>query len=205
MSQKNQFDRVAPVYDGLSKLVFGSALINAQKKNLVNVPLSANVLVVGGGSGEILCDDLLNKVKHIDYVELSAKMLRKAKARCNSAKVNFIHADIAELTGSYDAVVANFFLDCFDAESLEDIILHLKSLMSPNAVLLVTDFKQPQMLWHKVLLASMLKFFKHASNLEAGKLQPIREKLKAAGFHEHYLSFGLRGFVFTAAFKLVNK
>lgn len=204
MSKKNHFDNVAPVYDGLAKLVFGSALIKAQKRNLKNLPLQGNVLVVGGGSGEILCEAFVAKVKSIDYVELSEKMLAKAAERCQSEKVNFIHCDAFELTGKYDAIVANFFLDCFNECDLAAIIVHLRSLLTENGVLLVTDFQKPQMLWHKVVLASMLKFFRLTTNIQAEKLLPIRKQIKANGFKETYLSFGLKGFVFTSTFRLMN-
>ena len=66
------YNKIAPVYDMLSRLVFGKAIVNAQRRLLPGLPRGEyRLLIVGGGTGWIL--DELGKQKPqgitIDYVE----------------------------------------------------------------------------------------------------------------------------------------
>ena len=45
------FDRVAPYYDRLARLVFGGSIRRAQRHFLSQVPAAARVLLVGGAPG----------------------------------------------------------------------------------------------------------------------------------------------------------
>ena len=46
------FDRLAPIYDGLTAFVFGGAIRRSQTCFLGSLAESAEILVVGGGSKE---------------------------------------------------------------------------------------------------------------------------------------------------------
>ena len=81
MSQRFSFDRIAPIYDKLSYLIFWGNIQRAQRFFLTSIPPQAPVLVIGGGSGDILIE-LLNysTLRHITYVEASTAMLNRSKA-----------------------------------------------------------------------------------------------------------------------------
>ena len=89
------FDRIAPYYDALKRLVFGNAIHRSQAHFLQRLPQGCRLLIIGGGSGEVL--SLLQNVNplcRIWYVEASSKMLSLASSRVlPEAKhlVNFIH------------------------------------------------------------------------------------------------------------------
>ena len=81
MSQSN-FNLIAPVYDFLAKMVFGSHLKKAQTIFLNQIKEGDRVLVVGGGTGWILEElNQLNKPIKVVYVEPSTKMMSLSKAR----------------------------------------------------------------------------------------------------------------------------
>ena len=87
------YNKIAPVYDLLSRLVFGGAIVNAQRLLLPGLPRGQyRVLIVGGGTGWIL--DELGKQRPqgitVDYVEVSEKMISISKKRNWGANtVNF--------------------------------------------------------------------------------------------------------------------
>ena len=49
----NQFDLVAPFYDALSRLVFGDQIVKSQTHFLHQVQKDDQVLILGGGTGQI--------------------------------------------------------------------------------------------------------------------------------------------------------
>ena len=179
---KNDFNKVAKYYKSLSKLVFGNALIDAQLKNLSYIKDGDCVLWAGGGDGELL-EYMPESLKfEIDYVELSEAMIDIAKTKKRARHISFIKGDVITHQGSYDVILANFFLDCFNEYNLPRIVSKLKSLLNSNGILLVTDFALPHTKKDKVLLHAMHYFFRLFSNLESKKLQPIHDVLKKGGF-----------------------
>src|SRR5690606_22865871 len=76
------FDSIAPIYDGLSRLVFGNALQRAQTEHISLIPPNSNVLLIGGGSGWLL-EQLLtySPLAEVTYLEVSPKMLQLAQLR----------------------------------------------------------------------------------------------------------------------------
>ncbi|MEP5106138.1 MAG: methyltransferase type 12, partial [Ekhidna sp.] len=63
----NDFDFVAPIYDRLSKLVFGKSLIKAQAYHLKVIGDKDRVLILGGGTGKLL--EFIPKSGELDFVE----------------------------------------------------------------------------------------------------------------------------------------
>ncbi|UOQ74624.1 class I SAM-dependent methyltransferase [Hymenobacter cellulosilyticus] len=76
------FDRVAPFYDPLARLVFGNALQRAQQAALAGLPAGRpRVLIIGGGSGWVLGEVLQRRPdSRVLYLEASAMMLAKSRA-----------------------------------------------------------------------------------------------------------------------------
>jgi len=199
---KNDFNLIAPVYDTLSKLVFGKRLDQAQKTFIPIIESNSRVLIVGGGTGNILKWLPTNFNLQIDYVELSEKMLGKAKARTSVGNtIEFYAKDALEVNGGYDIVIANFFLDCFAYERLSEVLQKLKGRLNENGKLIVTDFYPSDNRHQKLLLKIMHTFFRIASRLEASELSDIHGTIKQLGFEVAELKFLNGGSLFSAVYR----
>ena len=182
---KNDFDRLASVYDLLAQMVFGRQLDQAQQVFLTELALHDKVLIVGGGTGKVLEWLPPELAVQVDYLELSEKMMAKAKRRKSSASLtHFYHGDILEHEGSYDVIIANFFLDCFSEEVLHRVLRKLSGMMDKSSTLIVTDFKQARRRNNQLLQQVMHWFFRLSSNLDADHLLDLHKALLHAGFRE---------------------
>jgi phosphatidylethanolamine/phosphatidyl-N-methylethanolamine N-methyltransferase len=99
------YNRIAPIYD----LVFGPILENGRKRACENLNGHRNILEVGVGTGLTL----LHYPHHcrICCVDISPKMICRARQRCNNGHVDFSVMDAAFLgfrDGSFDAVFAPY-------------------------------------------------------------------------------------------------
>lgn len=188
---KNNFNRVAPVYDALAQLVFGDKLKHAQQAYLDHLLLNDKVLIVGGGTGELLEWLPTDARVMVDYLELSMAMLKKAKKRKSQAlETNFINVDIINHEGKYDVIIANFFLDCFDRIDLQKVLNKLAGLMKIEGKLIVTDFALTESQKDKLLQKVMHRFFKITANLTSDHLKNIRQIMLQSDFIEtHYQTF----------------
>lgn len=198
--RKNHFNLVAPFYDRLARLVFGRDLLNAQEFFLNEISVKDRVLIVGGGSGEILRHPALQQASQIDFVELSEAMVRKAKAQpIDKSSIQFYVKDIRDHEGQYDWVICNFFLDCFQEESLHNILEKLKPLLKAEGQMLVTDFHLSYKREHRFLLYLMISFFRYTANLEASKLLDIDAQVQRY-FHLIDKNRFNKGLIFTARY-----
>ena len=178
-----QFDRIASIYDRLKFLVFGSSLDKAAAHFVKELSDSSNILFIGGGSGAILKQ--FSSGQQIDYIELSEKMLDKARRQPCKAKVSFIHADIIELEllKKYDTVITPFILDCFDQEGIHKLFAKIYPQLKPNANWLQTDF-YPQNIFQEWLVSIMYLFFSWTVNLKVSKLPSLDSVFKKFNFIE---------------------
>ncbi|MEO1255896.1 MAG: hypothetical protein AAFY41_13590, partial [Bacteroidota bacterium] len=87
----NNFNSVAPFYDFLSKLVFDSSLLRAQKIYLDRIRSTDKVLILGGGTGEIL--KFVPKCESLYFLDKSSKMIEIAERKMLDQNTKFIQAD----------------------------------------------------------------------------------------------------------------
>jgi ubiquinone/menaquinone biosynthesis C-methylase UbiE len=181
----NDFNRIASVYDALASLVFGKKLIKSQHHFLHVIPDDATVLIVGGGSGELLQTLLQQKPQcQIVYVDASERMVELARQRVrNAARVAFLCGteNVEMPVPAFTVVITNFYLDLFTQQSLAGIIRRLRSLLVPGGLWFVTDFVKPTKLYQKLLLKGMYLFFRMVSNIEASRISDWQEMLGTAG------------------------
>lgn len=170
---KNNFNLIAPFYDTLAKLVFGSKLKQAQCHFLELIPQDSNVLIVGGGTGWIL-DEIFKTgfTGSITYVEASVKMIKLTEKRLQpSWNVTLICGDEKAIPKEfYDVLITNFFLDVFSANKLNIAMAQLSEVLSTRGLWLCTDFRHTNRLKHKLIIWSMLKFFRLTSQLDSKEL-----------------------------------
>jgi len=207
------FDKIAFIYDALAKFVFGNSIRKAQYTYLEDIPQGGNVLILGGGTGWLL--EKLMKVNpacKIWYVEASKNMLVKAKkvvANQASVNVRFIHGteeDIAaQIDVAFDAVITNFYFDLFTPLTLNRVLKQIIKLMKRRAVLLVSDFVDTRVWWHRLLLFVMYRFFRAACNIESSRLPEWQDHLASAGFKELRARSYYTGFIVSSVYTLPDE
>lgn len=186
----NNYDKAAPFYDFLSRIIFGKSLIRAQQALIPSVKYGSKILIVGGGTGFIL-EELARIYPaglSITYVEISAKMLILARKRnWNKNEVLFVHTGIEDYAASdqFDVIITAFLFDNFKEKRAERVFKILDSLLVPGGKWLFTDFKiegKNNNFWQKILLGTMYKFFRLLCNIEATQLPDMASLFQPAGY-----------------------
>lgn len=191
------FNRVAPYYDALARLVYGTALERAQLALLPFVPQQARVLVIGGGTGWLL-EQLLKTEKHLGilYLDASPAMLQRAqqkfsKYKMPSCSVSFRLGTEQALQPheQFDVIVTPFLLDLFPPPRLQQLMQKLTAALAPNGKWLLADFwpaRQPAPWWQQVLIKGMYVFFGWLSEVQAKQLPDYGSHFKVLGFEVKY-------------------
>ncbi len=186
----NDFDAIAPVYDGLSYLVFGRKIIDSQMAFLTELPAHGRVLLIGGGTGKVL-NHLLSGRPHltVDYVETSAQMIAQAKRNLSpqlTDRVNWIHGTERSIRPErcYTVVFTAYFLDVFSAERLPMVFDVIGRYLLADGLWFYTDFSLlPQSaLWKKALVKLMYCFFRFTTRLEGSRLIDVHPLFAERGY-----------------------
>lgn len=169
------FDFIAPIYDKLSQLVFGRALLNAQQAAWWQVPPERDVLILGGGTGTLLPRFLHDKrPRRVLYLEASAAMLQRAQQTvAPPSPVEFRHGTEAllEPTDQFDAILLPFVLDLYpDATLQTQLVPRLLAALRPNGALYISDFGQPRTWPQRAIMTTMLLFFRAVARIPVQRL-----------------------------------
>jgi len=162
------YDRLAAVYDLLTRIAFAGQLQKAQRYLLTLVPPNGRVLALGGGTGWWL--PFLyrqNPGAHITFVEPSEQMLRLAKKYASgNGRVDFVEGTQHEIPpATYDAMVLFCVLDLFNDTDLMLLIRQLKNHDHGKTLWLINDFQQTKW-WHRYPLSWMYQFFRLTTGLK---------------------------------------
>lgn len=170
----NNYNSLAKIYDGLSRIIFGEAIVRAQVKTLQYLTANSCILIAGGGTGWIL--EEISKIYSggliIFYVEKSAEMVKLAKKRnCKNNCVHFVETEIEnfETDIKFDAILTFFLFDNFQEKKAKIIFEKLDALLKKNGVWLFSDFiydKKKSPLWQKCVLKIMYLFFRLTTKIE---------------------------------------
>ncbi|MBB3054907.1 class I SAM-dependent methyltransferase [Mucilaginibacter gotjawali] len=181
------YNNSAWFYDGVSRLVYGKALIKAQVYLLRFIPPNSNVLIVGGGTGWILEEIVKIHPSGLQctYVEVAPKMMARSKKRdTGNNQVVFINKaieDIPFLPG-FDIVVTPFLFDNFTEQTFKQVFNRIHSLLKPGGLWLNCDFQLKGKWWQRELLKSMFLFFRLICNIEASALPAIEKQFEQYGY-----------------------
>ncbi len=205
----NSFDRVAPVYDKLSNLVFGRSMAMAQTLYLRDIPKGAKVLILGGGTGLLLKELLaINSTCLVWYVDASSKMIELAKRRIPKSLncIYFIHGTEMSipLDTTFDIVITHFYLDLFSTASCNLAIEKIKTALHLKSKWLVTDFINSTW-WQRMMLTVMYKFFRMTCGIEASQLPEWQHLIKKNGFVEVKSKLYFGKFIKSSLFVLKSK
>lgn len=199
------FDSVASYYDRLAKLVYGETIVNAQIFFLHTITPRAKILILGGGSGEIL--PVLFKINpdcEIYFIEASQKMIMLAKRHENLGVVHFIYGteqNIPKLT--FDCVLTGFYLDLFTDATLRKVVSHIGKSLGPNAKWIATDFIAGK-LWQRVVVKLMYTFFKIVTTIETRALPDWQRALEQQGLTRLNSAAFFGDFIHTVVYQKVG-
>lgn len=182
--------RLAPWYRWIEYAAFGRALERVRCASLPCLANARRVLILGEGDGRTLAHLLaLAPHAYFDVLELSPEMIAIAQRRvadpdraaffCRDArKADWPHA-------RYDAVVTNFFLDCFTEDDARGVIRRLANALTPDGIWLIGEFAIPRSGWQRlhaqIWIWTMYRFFRLATGLRASALPPIESLMLEAG------------------------
>jgi tRNA (cmo5U34)-methyltransferase len=196
------FDGIAKYYDRLARIVFGSAIRDAQTCFLDRIPDHSNVLVLGGGSGWWLNGLIAQKPAcKIRYIEVSAGMLELARKNSKTgSQIEFVlGTEESTGVGQFDVVITYFFLDLFDEERLQHVVDIIKGKLASKGVWLVSDFVNTRW-WHGPALFIMYRFFRTTTGLKTKKLVDWNNSLRANGLCERETRLFYRHFIKSVVF-----
>lgn len=202
--QSFSFQRIAPFYDLLARLIFGNTIDQAQKQYFSLLPKRSTILFIGGGSGRVLADLVtIVQPKKITYVEASSNMIKQAQQRFLSIQKNniydtemtFIHGteqDIPALD-EYDVLMTFFLFDLYPTQEAKKLAVKLSQHHKPSGIWLFADFCEGgmgfQFYWKKLLLKLMYRFFSLVSNVQNQDLpdyQAIFKEMQYFSVDEKY-------------------
>ncbi len=173
------YDNAAPFYDQLSRLVFGSSLLMAQRWLVQHIPPSASILIVGGGTGIILEEiaAIHGCGLAIDYIEIAPKMMARARRRqCANNRVNFIEAAVQDVdfaVKEYDVVITAFLFDSFTEQRMQTVFSAIDRALTRDGRWFYSDFVDTGKPLHKMLLWSMYSFFRLLGSIQVSQLPGI--------------------------------
>jgi SAM-dependent methyltransferase len=203
------YNNSAWFYDKLSRLVYGSALVEAQVFLLQFIPAHSHILIAGGGTGWIL--DEITKLQpsglQITYVEVAPKMMALSQKRnIGDNKIVFFtdQAEDIALPADFDVVITPFLFDNFKEETLQKVFGNIHSTLKTGGLWLNADFQLSGKWWQRGLLKSMFLFFRLICNIEASKLPDVKKEFMQYGYAAVKQETFFGEFVVAEVYKKIN-
>lgn len=197
------FNFIAPYYDYLARVIFRDRLMKAKCSLLPILKERQKVLILGGGTGELLEQiNRLNTPFEITFLESSKKMISIAKKRRlgSQVSVEFIESSIFDFkdVDVFDVVITNFFLDVFTTTDLKKVIELIILSLKEKGKWIVTDFQKEKIgAKHRFILWVMHFFFKVTSRLPSNNILPFDDFIRPKGLRLEKEYLFMQSFVFS--------
>jgi SAM-dependent methyltransferase len=188
------FDRLAPHYTWMERVLAGPRLQRARIAWLEALAPREHVLIAGVGHGHFLAT-AAKRFPHLRFtcVDASGGMLAEAGRRARrhgiADRVEFVPGALPAWQpprATFDAIATNFFLDCFAAPELALVVNALAESARADATWLLADFTVPARglgrQRARAVHALMYAFFRRATKISARRVTPPEPFLRAAGF-----------------------
>lgn len=205
------YDTVAPFYDCLAHLVFGKSILSAQKFLINYIPSNSTVLIIGGGSGNVLREITAKHPRglKITYVDSSQSMIKLSKKHSTGENVvTFINEPFQTVTINYgyDVVITEFFFDNFLPATAHTIFNKVNNLLKPGGMWLYSDFviDNHAPLWQKLLLKTMYAFFRMFTNIEAASLPEVSSFFSSNDYNQMASENFYKGFIRSVLYRKGN-
>jgi ubiquinone/menaquinone biosynthesis C-methylase UbiE len=146
------YDLLAPWYQWLERLSFGSALARGRTSLISEFGGADRILFLGDGDGRLLAALAKTyRASRITSVDISRRMIDLQRQRTADIQmhtpIDWIQADLLAVDlgdDQFDLIIAPFVLDCFDRESLARLIQRIDRWLAPRGRLYVVDFCLPE-------------------------------------------------------------
>ncbi len=189
------FNVLAPHYRWMEAVLAGGKLQQCRTHFLNSIGEPKHILTVGEGPGRFLvaCAKRFPNIR-ITVMDSSDRMLAVARKQLTEeapdfAQVRFVQADLLShelVPEKFDVIATHFFLDCFTAGDLENVVKKLSCAAMTDACWLLSDFQIPDRGVRRVraliIHAMMYLFFRNVTGLRARFLTPPDELLAKQGF-----------------------
>lgn len=201
------FDRIAITYHLLERIAFGSFLQRARTAHLKEIAGAKNILLVGEGNGLFLKSLLAaNSRCRATCLDASQSMLELSRDRIferDRHRVDFRQIDLTSESISanqYEAVVTHFFLDCFNRETLKELLPKLEGVLQPRGKWLLADFVEPKneglaASFQGTALRFLYLFFQATCRIEAHIVHNPRDILRKLGLKKTMQCTYLNGWI----------
>lgn len=121
MSLKFSYSLIAPFYDA----AIAGASANIRKKNLLNLPQNGNLSILINGIGTGLDIPYLPHTHHYTGLDLTAAMLKRARARIGKLQIDLVQGNSLALP--------------FSNESFDHAVLHLILAVVPDPLACLSE------------------------------------------------------------------
>lgn len=164
--KRNPYDRIAGIYDFLSR-VLGGTYLNSKYLFLEEINTGDNVLYLGGGTGANLSAivDRIGENGKLIYMELSGEMIKKAKSGIPASvlhRVEFLHqGDFSKIPdGKFDKILTQYFLDILSNEDIHRLFQNINPRVDERSQWLFLDFFDVggKKLWLRIMIGFFRMF-----------------------------------------------
>jgi tRNA (cmo5U34)-methyltransferase len=204
MAALNGFDSIAKIYDRLARIVFGRSIKKAQLHFINQIPVDADILILGGGTGWILNEILkINPHTRIWYVEASAEMISLSRKSVKGhGNIYFVHGTEDDIPSAqnFDVVVTNFYLDLFTNKKLHEVVGKILLRLKKDFKWIATDFVDEGKWWQRIMLKLMYCFFAITAKIDSKQLPDWIRILQKNGLHLISSKSFYAGFIKTSIF-----
>lgn len=142
-TKQRNYNSVAWFYQFLAHIYSFGQIRASKLSQMSEISSGDKILYAGVGSGEDAIQAGKKGAK-VTCIDLSRNMIENTRAEfiMNNVQGEFICGDIMEhnLGGHYDVVAANYFLNVFPEDAMQQLMQHLISLVRPGGKLLIADF-----------------------------------------------------------------
>jgi hypothetical protein len=169
---------LAPIYQPLSRLVFGKDLIRANQAFLERNG-DKKLLIIGGGDG-VAYRDFIESLQG-EFWDLSPKMAQLARRNLAGSGLS-IHAGAWPGTGKFDRVFFPFVLDSLTDLEIGKLLIQAKNCLNAEGKVVISDFFSPQTFLQGLIQQLMIFGFRILANHPRKDLPTIPGIMEAAGF-----------------------
>jgi demethylmenaquinone methyltransferase/2-methoxy-6-polyprenyl-1,4-benzoquinol methylase len=152
---KDWFDRMAPGYDRLEKLLSG---VRPRVVEMAAAPRGARVLDAATGTGNQALA-FTRQGYEVTGIDLSEEMIRVARGKDGCGLATFLNADVSDLPfpdERFDVVAISFALHDMPGPMREAALGELVRVTSPGGTIMVADYEIPQDFVHRLFIRYML-------------------------------------------------
>lgn len=172
------YSLLAPIYQPLSRLVFGRDLIYANQAFLEGI-IGKKLLIIGGGDGAAYREFRGNMQG--EFWDKSPSMTQLASRNLATSGLT-IRTGTWPGIGKFDRIYLPFVLDTLTDLEIEEILFQVWKSLNVDGQVIISDFYTPQTYLQRLIQGMMIVSFRILVKHLRNDLPNISENMKAAGF-----------------------